>query len=196
MKRALIATLCIALMTMICACDPLNPSKIGSTTIFVDKEGKVTETVVEDFSMPQYSQDELNTQIAEEMAAYNATAGEDTVTLEYFTVENSIVKTQMTFRTAADYAAFNNVPFFNGTIADALAAGYTLDVILKNPANEDETIGIHEILTMQDKNVLIIESATRLRTESKILYVSEDTVIIDDYEVDAFENADATVIIY
>jgi len=49
---------------------------------------------------------------------------------------------------------------------------------------------------MQDKKVMITDIPARLRVPSKILYVSEDVKIIDEYEVDAFENTDATIIIY
>lgn len=196
MKKAVIAVLSIVMMISICACNSQSPDKIGATTIYVDNKGKVIETVVEDFSMPHYDEEELNKSIEEEMTAYNESVGKEAVNLEYFKVENGIVKTQMTFESAADYEAFNNVEFFTGTIADALAAGYSMDVTLKNPANDEETIGIHEILTIQDKQVMIIQAPTRLRTESKILYVSDDTAVISEYEVDAFENADATIIIY
>ncbi len=196
MKKIAVVILGICGMMLLCACNSQNPNKIGATTLFVDKEGKIIETVVEDFSMPQYSTEELSLTIAEEVAAYNSEVGVDTVTLEHFKVENGIVKTQMQFKSAADYEVFNNVEFFNGTIADALAAGFSLDVILKNAANPDETIGIHEILTMQDKRIVITEIPARLRVASKILYVSEETTTIDEYEVDAFENTDATIIIY
>lgn len=196
MKKAKFAIALIISMIFFSACNQQNPDKIGATTLFVDKDGSVTETIVEDFSMPQYDTEELSLTIAEEVAAYNSEYGADTVALKHFDVENGIVKAQLEYRTASDYEAFNNEAFFNGTISEALAAGYTLDVILQNSANPDETIDLYQILTMQDKKVLITGIPSRLRVPSKILYVSEDVTIIDEYEVDAFENADATIIIY
>lgn len=196
MKKAIAAVLGIVVMLFMVACNQQNPDKIGATTMYVDKEGKVYETVVEDFSMPQYDEEELSLTIAEEIAAYNSKNGVDTIALEHFKVENGIVKTQLTYKTASDYEAFNQEDFFNGTISEALAAGYTMDVILQNPSNPDETIDLYQILTMQDKKVMITDIPARLRVPSKILYVSEDVKIIDEYEVDAFENTDATIIIY
>ncbi|MBR4965885.1 MAG: hypothetical protein IKY53_05255 [Lachnospiraceae bacterium] len=196
MKKAKFAIAGILAMMFLVACNQQNPDKIGATTLFADKEGKITETIVEDFSMPQYNTEELSLAIAEEVAAYNSEAGVDTIKLEHFNVENGIVKAQLVYNTASDYEAFNNEAFFNGTISEALAAGYTMDVILQNPANPDETIDLYQILTMQDKKVMITAIPARLRVPSKILYVSEDVTIIDEYEVDAFENADATIIIY
>lgn len=196
MKKAIAAVLGIVVMLFMVACNQQNPDKIGATTMYVDKEGKVYETVVEDFSMPQYDEEELSLTIAEEIAAYNSKNGVDTIALEHFKVENGIVKTQLTYETASDYEAFNQEAFFNGTISEALAAGYTMDVILQNPSNPDETIDLYQILTMQDKKVMITDIPARLRVPSKILYVSEDVKIIDEYEVDAFENTDATIIIY
>lgn len=196
MKKAIAAVLGIVVMLFMVACNQQNPDKIGATTMYVDKEGKVYETVVEDFSMPQYDEEELSLTIAEEISAYNSKNGVDTIALEHFKVENGIVKTQLTYKTASDYEAFNQEAFFNGTISEALAAGYTMDVILQNPSNPDETIDLYQILTMQDKKVMITDIPARLRVPSKILYVSEDVKIIDEYEVDAFENTDATIIIY
>lgn len=196
MKKAIAAVLGIVVMLFMVACNQQNPDKIGATTMYVDKEGKVYETVVEDFSMPQYDEEELSLTIAEEISAYNSKNGVDTIALEHFKVENGIVKTQLTYETASDYEAFNQEAFFNGTISEALAAGYTMDVILQNPSNPDETIDLYQILTMQDKKVMITDIPARLRVPSKILYVSEDVKIIDEYEVDAFENTDATIIIY
>ncbi len=196
MKKAIAAVLGIVVMLFMVACNQQNPDKIGATTMYVNKEGKVYETVVEDFSMPQYDEEELSLTIAEEIAAYNSKNGVDTIALEHFKVENGIVKTQLTYKTASDYEAFNQEAFFNGTISEALAAGYTMDVILQNPSNPDETIDLYQILTMQDKKVMITDIPARLRVPSKILYVSEDVKIIDEYEVDAFENTDATIIIY
>ncbi|MBE5878868.1 MAG: hypothetical protein E7288_02680 [Lachnospiraceae bacterium] len=196
MKKAIAAVLGIVVMLFTVACNQQNPDKIGATTMYVDKEGKVYETVVEDFSMPQYDEEELSLTIAEEISAYNSKNGVDTIALEHFKVENGIVKTQLTYKTASDYEAFNQEAFFNGTISEALAAGYTMDVILQNPSNPDETIDLYQILTMQDKKVMITDIPARLRVPSKILYVSEDVKIIDEYEVDAFENTDATIIIY
>lgn len=196
MKKAIAAVLGIVVMLFMVACNQQNPDKIGATTMYVDKEGKVYETVVEDFSMPQYDEEELSLTIAEEISAYNSKNGVDTIALEHFKVENGIVKTQLTYETASDYEAFNQEAFFNGTISEALAAGYSMDVILQNPSNPDETIDLYQILTMQDKKVMITDIPARLRVPSKILYVSEDVKIIDEYEVDAFENTDATIIIY
>lgn len=196
MKKAIAAVLGIVVMLFMVACNQQNPDKIGATTMYVNKEGKVYETVVEDFSMPQYDEEELSLTIAEEIAAYNSKNGVDTIALEHFKVENGIVKTQLTYKTASDYEAFNQEAFFNGTISEALAAGYTMDVILQNPSNPDETIDLYQILTMQDKKVMITDIPARLRVPAKILYVSEDVKIIDEYEVDAFENTDATIIIY
>jgi hypothetical protein len=62
--------------------------------------------------------------------------------------------------------------------------------------NAEDVIGEHELLSMQDANIIIVEDAVRVRSESKILYMSADAKYIDEYEVDGYDNPDATVIIY
>lgn len=196
MKKAILTIIGLMLVVVLSGCNAQNPDKIGATTIYVDKEGKIIETVVEDFSMSHYSDEELKQFIEQDISLYHENKGEEVVGLEFFEVKDEIVKVQMSFATAEDYREFNSVDIFNGTISEALSSGYSLDVILKALPEEEETIGIHEILTMQDKKVLITDVPARLRCELPILYVSEDTVVIDEYEVDAFENTDATIIIY
>ena len=49
---------------------------------------------------------------------------------------------------------------------------------------------------MQDSHIIIVEDAVRVRTESAMVYMSTDAKYIDEYEVDGYDNPDATVIVY
>ncbi len=196
MKKTVALLICIMMPLLFAGCKTQNPDKIGTSTVYVDKDGKVIETIVEDFSMPYYDEAELKESIESQIADYNASAGVDVIKLTHFEVKNQIVKTQTEFLGASAYSEYNNTVMFSGTISEALSKGYSMDVILKNPSDENETIDLYQILTMQDKRVVILEDASRLRVPEKMLYVTDDTVVIDEYEVDAFENTDATIIIY
>ncbi len=188
--------LMILLCVSLCACTGQKPEKIGTTTVYISKDGKVTATFVEDFSQPQYDMTELQTMTETEIAEYNGQNGEGCVAMTYFQVEGNIAKMQMEFADYSDYSAFIGEDLFVGTIAEALEAGYVLDVSLTNPVNSEDVIGEHELLTMQESNIVIVENAIRVRTESKMLYMSTDAAYIDEYEVDGYDNPDVTVIVY
>ena len=49
---------------------------------------------------------------------------------------------------------------------------------------------------MQESNIVIVENAVRVRTESKMTYMSCDAVYIDEHEIDGYDNEDVTVIVY
>lgn len=195
MKKAGILTALLLVMTM-CACGGQNPEKIGSTTVYIKNDGSIEATFVEDFSQPQYDMEELQTMADEEILAYNTKAGEDKVAMTFFEVEGNVAKMQMTFTDDEAYREFNNEIVFVGTVAEALEGGYDLNISLTNPANAEDVIGEHELLAMQDSNIIIVENAVRVRAESKILYMSTDAKYIDEYEVDGYDNPDFTVIVY
>lgn len=195
MKKVGILIALLLIMTM-CACGEQNPENITATTVYIKDDGSIEATFVEDFSMPQYDKDELQAMAEEEMLSYNTQAGEDKVAMPYFKVEGNIAKMQMTFEDAATYREFNRELIFVGTVAEALEEGYDLKFNLVNPSDSEDTIGEYELLTMQDANIVIVGDAVRVRVESKILYMSADAKYIDEYEVDGYDNPDATVIIY
>lgn len=195
MKKVFILAVTI-LAVFLCACTEQKPEDIGSTTVYIRNDGSITATFVEDFSQSYYDMTELQTATEEDVAAYNAAAGENVVEMTFFEVEGNIAKMQMDFADAESYSDYIGEVVFHGTVAEALEAGYELKFSLTNPLNADDVIGEHELLTMQDSNIIIVEDAIRVRAESKMLYMSTDARYIDEYEVDGYDNPDATVIIY
>ncbi len=195
MRKASILVMLI-LAIGLCACNGQKPEDIGSTTVYIENDGNITATYVEDFSQSYYDMTELQTLTEEDIAAYNTKAGEDKIAMSFYEVEGNIAKMQLTFTDMEAYSDFIGEAVFNGTVAQALEAGYDLDVSLINVADAEDAIGEHELLAMQDSNIVIVENAVRVRTESKIVYMSSDAKYIDEYEVDGYDNPEATVIIY
>lgn len=195
MKRASIFIAVLLMMTL-CACAKKSPEEISATTVYVNNDGSVEATFVEDFSQSYYDMTELQNMANEEVAAFNANAGDEKIVITFYEVNGNIAKLQMTFVDAESYSAYIKEDLFVGTVAEALEAGYDMKYSLMNPDNAEEQIGEHELLTMQDSRIVIAENAVRVRTQSKLQYMSTDAVYIDEYEVDGYDNPDATVIIY
>lgn len=195
MKKVFVL-LAVLLCLCMCACTEQKPENIGTTTVYVRDDGSISATFVEDFSQPQYDMAELQTMTETEITEYNGQNGEGSVTMTFFEVEGNIAKMQLDFVNYSAYSDFIGEDLFVGTIAEALDAGYVLDVSLTNPNNSEEIIGEHELLTMQEANIVIVENAIRVRTENKMLYMSADAVYIDEHEVDGYDNQDVTVIVY
>ncbi len=186
----------VFLMFALCACAEQKPEDIGTTTVYVRNDGSIIATYVEDFSQSYYDMAELQSDTEANITSYNASNGEGKVEMTFFAVEGNVAKMQMEFADAKTYTDYIGEDVFCGTVAEALEQGYELKFSLHNPANADDVIGEHELLAMQDSNIIIVENALRVRSESKILYMSSDAKYIDEYEVDGYDNPDATVIVY
>lgn len=195
MKKASICVMLLLAMCL-CACTEKKPEEIGSTTVYIKDDGSIEATFVEDFSQPHYDMTELQNMTTEEIASYNASNGEGSIEMTFYEVEGNIAKMQLVFADDDAYVDFNHEDIFVGTVAEALEEGYDLNVSLVNPTDAEDTIGEHELLTMQDSNIVIVENAVRVRTQSAILYMSSDAKYIDEYEVDGYDNPDATVVVY
>ena len=184
------------LMVSLCACSKKAPEEISATTIYVNKGGGIEATFVEDFGQSYYDMTELQNMANEEVSAFNTAAGEEKIAITFYEVNGNIAKMQMTFTDAQSYSAYVKEDLFVGTVAEALEAGYDMKYSLIHAENSEEQIGEHELLTMQDSNIVIAENAVRVRTYGKMQYMSTDAVYVDAYEVDGYDNPDATVIIY
>ncbi len=186
----------VFLTVLLCGCNAQKPEEIGSTTIYVENDGTVIATFVEDFSQSYYDAADLRTTTEEEIAAYNTSCGEDLIEMTFCEVEGNIAKMQLSFANADAYTDYIGEVVFNGTVGEALEVGFDIKYSLVNPLDANDVIGEHELLAMQDSNIIIVENAIRVRAESKILYMSSDAKYIDEYEIDGYDNPDVTVILY
>ncbi len=195
MKKMLLLVAVMA-MTFLCGCAEQKPEEIGATTVYVRNDGSIVATFVEDFSQSYYDTEELKADSEASVLAYNTSAGEDKVEMTFFEVEGNIAKMQMEFADAESYTDYIGETVFHGTVAEALEEGYDLKFSLTNAQDANDVIGEHELLSMQSSNIIIVEDAVRVRSESAMIYMSSDAKFIDEYEIDGYDNPDATVIVY
>lgn len=149
----------------------------SATTISLTKEGKVRAEIKESFEQSYYDKDELEQTILTEVAEYNRTAGDESITVEKVEVADGMAEVAMTYEGAGDYASFNQVVFFAGSPAEAESAGYDLNVVLSSVKNANETIGKSDILAMKDATILITDEREAIALSSKALYVSSNVAL-------------------
>ena len=180
-----------------CASSVAKPvEEVSATTLNIMKDGRIISTIVEDFSESYYDQTEMTEEINSEINSFNATHESDSVVLNSVLVTNQIAKVQMTFKNADIYSEFTKEFLFVGTVKEALDTGKDLKVTLKVPGSENETIGMTEIYQMSSEYIVISGEKIHIRCEGKPIYISEDIRVVDEYEIDAYENADDTIIIF
>lgn len=160
----------IAGVMALTACAGSGPDE--ESTVSVTKEGKISSHIVESFDKTYYDKDELQQRILQEAASYNRAVGEGAVSVEKVTVEDGFANVEMTYEKASDYADFNNRVFFIGTPEEAREAGYDLNTVLSSVKDEYETVGMSDILAMEDVKILITDIKEPVTLNGKAAYIS------------------------
>ena len=112
----------------------------------------------------------------------------------------------MKVKSVEDYSSFTDIPLYQGTVAQAYAAGYKFDTSFSR-VEKGEIVGTaakSEILESEKLHVVIIAANTDVKVAGKIIYVStdnvtvtaKDTISIRDEENPSLESDKYTYIIY
>ena len=166
------------------------------TTIHVGKDGSLTSMIVEAFDREYYGEEDLKEYTLDAVALYNAGGAEREVSVAKVEAADGMVKLQMKYKSAADYAGFNGKEMFCGTVAEAYDADIDLDVTLLDAADPSKTIGKSEILQMGEKKLVVLEENVAVEVPGKILYISDGTEVLKEKSVIAHPGDGRTYIIY
>lgn len=154
-----------------------------TTTVSVDKNGKVVGSIVEDFDRDYYVEDELKEMIASDIEKYNASSGDEHVELDTVSVSDGVARTTLTYKNWESYAGFNDVTFFEGTVADAYNAGYSFDdIILKSATEDGVTLDKSGILEEGSMHIIITDENINVKTFKNIAYISNNVTLVNKKE--------------
>ena len=171
MNLFLITVLSLAFLT---ACG--DTLKVDENTVYVRKNGKIIGAAVEEFDKEYYDEKELETYIQDRVESYLSDHEKKNVKVQDFSVEEGIARLNIKYAGYEDYAEFNGVEMFTGTIVQAMAAGYDFagtfrkveDGKLGGSADKDE-------VTEDSKyKVVILNEKVNVKVDGTILYVSSD----------------------
>ncbi len=151
-----------------------------NSTVTIDKKGKVTSEIVENFDESYYDTEKLKSAVEKAIAAYNKKQGDDKVSMGQlkFDKKQQEVRLKMEYASCSDYEAFNAVTLFDGTMAQA---GETYDfagVFLDTGGNETDIAAIRA--QYPDARVTVSNEPVDVMTRGKILCVSENVKILGE----------------
>lgn len=207
MKRKLYAAL-LPVMTagIFAACG--QPFQASVSTVYITGKGGVIGADIEDFNEKYYDEKELENYITESVDSYVASNGDGSVELESFEVssskkEGSIAKLYLNYASYIDYAQFNDVTFYVGTVSKAKERGYDFSPAFqkvedgKLAGNADAQDAVKE-----GANVVVIGEGIQVKVDGEIRYVSDGNVELEgkdtasvSFDVDN-PNAELAYIIY
>lgn len=186
MKRKLLFGM-IFLQMIICAgCAGLGKEPTESSLSF-DKKGAVKSVIVEPFEEAYLSLDELQGMIDREVSAYNAENGVDSIRAEKAYLNENQVIEQMTFSTYKDYAEFNDRNLFVGTIEEAKAQGYQLQVALENLEEAGDYLSPDDLDKLSDFSILIVDEPGKYNLYGTPGYASNGVTLVGKKNVHVSE---------
>lgn len=147
--------------------------------VHIKSKGAVVESIVEDFDKSYYNVSELESVIKDEVATYNTNKGSEAVKLSKCEDKDGKVKVRLEYEAVADYAAFNGINFYSGTVADAIKDGYDFNVSLSEK-DSDKKADSKEIKKLSDYQVIITDEVLNIEVDSDIVYFSENVTLTKD----------------
>lgn len=176
------ALLLLAVSLVGCGKDRQTDEPQSSNVVEIKKDGSIVNIITESFDEGLYDKELLEEFTLKEAAQYNHAYGENALSIKKMEAEKGTATITMEYRTAEDFAQFNEYPFFCGTVSEAAENGYDFsDIELVEAGTEEEDTGAHsihkdELLEMGSRKIVITsvpqEEVLRIRTSGKILYIS------------------------
>jgi hypothetical protein len=164
-------------------------------TVYVPKKGSILGANVAEFDKDYYVENELSKFISDTVDTYVEKAGEGSVEIRDFAVEDQMAHVYLSYASAEDYADFNKVEFYAGTVLDAKAAGYDIPDNFTAVTDKDTT------WDADGNKIVIIGQEITVRVDGTILFVSDNATAVSGNEADVTydlldESAQPAYIIY
>lgn len=186
MVWALVAVMCLG---MLAGCG--SSYAADESTVFVLKDGKIVSTDVEDFDEGTYDADGLKDYVNQTIDTYSDENGKGLVKLKSLSVKDNKAVLTLEYASASDYQKFNEIELFTGSVAEALAAGYTFDADFASVSDDKiEACDSSAFLNDPDYKVVIIKGNTNVQVKGTIAFVStQNTIYVDNKTISIREGA-------
>lgn len=176
-----------------------NDYHADESTVFVEKKGTVVTTDVENFPEDTYNKEELEEYINGIISEYNQENGDKSVVLDSLTVEEGVAEMIISYATGEDYAKFTEKTFYSGSVAEALAAGYTFEGDFIDVSN-GKTCSKESVTEDGTLKVAVIQGETAIQVNGTIVYYSagiaklenKNTLSVFVKEAEETETAEST----
>ena len=140
-------------------------------TVYIQKKGTIKGANVADFDKEYYDETELSDFIKETVDTYVEQAGEGTVEIQEFAVSDGVAHVYLNYAGAEDYAQFNGVKFYEGTVLDAKAEGYEIPDAFTSVTDDETT------WDAEGNKIVIIGQQTQGKVDGTILFVSANASV-------------------
>ena len=137
--------------------------------------------------------------ISSEVNAYNQENGEGSVTVRSMEIQDGKADLVLEFASAEDFASFNNIEFYYGSIINAQLAGYLFDTDFKQVRDgvvEGDAVSASQAMQDMSAQVLIVEGPLEVRVPGSVTYTSTNSEVLSESVVNATGESDDYTYIY
>ncbi len=188
-RKGLTAVLC-ATVLLLGGCSaggsawtPQEPDAIS-----VSSDGSVTEIVQETLDKSYYDAAELEEMIHSSVEAYNQKHNGDSVKIVSYKEDDGDVTLKLSYASTEDYAAFNNIEFYQGSIINAQMEGYLFDTSfyrIKDGKQSGDAVDSSAVFNDMSAEVVIVQAPLEVHVDGKVRYISTNAGAISASTVNA-----------
>lgn len=180
MKKWKIVSLIMLMIFCLSGCGTAKTDeKQPETNIQVHKDGKITQTIYENFRETYYHVDELEQFASDYIDDFNLDNPTSHIELKECEMDNKtdgVIRVVIEYDNAATYSKFNDVMLFVGTIEQAYDQGYDLNMYLESTNDKKaESIVKADLLKMGSKHILLSDENMTIGLYTDILYRTKET---------------------
>ena len=157
-----------------------NPSV---SSLYIEKNGEITQAIVESFAQEYYSLDEFSAMVQKEVDVYNQKLGETKITVESTEVKDSVMYLKLHYADADTYRLYNEEYLFVGSVEDALSEGLSFNMIVLDADYEGEYTAA-DVTENKSETVAVAKEEGVIQLEKPVKYVSSNVEILDAHTVE------------
>ena len=157
-----------------------NPSV---SSLYIEKNGEITQAIVESFAQEYYSLDEFSAMVQKEVDVYNQKLGETKITVESTEVKDSVMYLKLHYADADTYRLYNEEYLFVGSVEDALSEGLSFNMIFRDTDYEGEYTAA-DVTENKSETVAVAKEEGVIQLEKPVKYVSSNVEILDAHTVE------------
>lgn len=153
------------------------------TSLQIARSGSITETIFDSLDESYYDADELQDMIARTVRIYNEEHGEDAITVPAYSAENGSIGLTLVYKTPEDYASYNGVDFFSGSILNAQMNSITFpDSFLEvKSLSETAVVSSEEALSHKEFSIAVADVDHVVQVPGQIRYISGNAEVINSH---------------
>jgi len=136
--------------------------------IDLNNDGSLTEKSVEDFDTSEYDPEELKKMVNSTIEKYNA-LGDESIVLKSLEIKDGLARAVIYYKSAKDYAAYNEKIFETGKASDLDITGFTL-------ADDKNQVLTIDAMDEIKGNYVMLNDDTVIALPKDIQYISRNVV--------------------